>query len=298
MGFLPTNAAVAAKAVERAKGNTILYSQEDCQAFIEKTVQLCGGRMDYKGSNHMARNLRWLLPIDEARTRGLLVPGCALFILDSSVQPKGYNDTLGDFNHVGLYVGENALEDVDKNGNKRMCNVVHSSATMRRVAGSKLEKKLFSGGWSHAGGYFEIDYSGHGNNTDAGGETIVSGKTNQNCRVVNCGEYLNLRKAKNTRSERIFKIPEGATLLCVSDENEWCKVRYETGGKMYTGYVMSEFIKPFDVDTDEYIFTADSSNAFVNAGGTTTISFELPAGVSKNQAWQLLQAITNSLWEA
>ena len=46
-----------------------------------------------------------------------------------------------------------ALTDVDKNGNARSCDVVHSSATMGRVAGSTLQN-----GWTHVGWAHEIDY--------------------------------------------------------------------------------------------------------------------------------------------
>ena len=160
------------------------YDELDCQAFVEHCVRQAGGRMDYLGTNDMARRAAWLGTLDEARAQGRLVPGAGLLIREATEAnlPARYaGDGLGDFSHVGLYVGENALTDTDKNGRRRACDVVHSSATMGRVAGSTLQN-----GWTHALWFSEIDYAvtagagvgadganadgtGAGNGTNAGG---------------------------------------------------------------------------------------------------------------------------------
>ncbi len=133
------------------------YDELDCQAFVEHCVRQAGGRMDYLGTNDMARRAAWLGTLDEARAQGRLVPGAGLVIREATEAnlPARYaGDGLGDFSHVGLYVGENALTDTDKNGRRRACDVVHSSATMGRVAGSTLQN-----GWTHALWFSEIDYA-------------------------------------------------------------------------------------------------------------------------------------------
>ena len=133
------------------------YDELDCQAFVEHCVRQAGGRMDYLGTNDMARRAAWLGTLDEARAQGRLVPGAGLLIREATEAnlPARYTgDGLGDFSHVGLYVGENALTDTDKNGRRRACDVVHSSATMGRVAGSTLQN-----GWTHALWFSEIDYA-------------------------------------------------------------------------------------------------------------------------------------------
>lgn len=133
------------------------YDELDCQAFVEHCVRQAGGRMDYLGTNDMARRAAWLGTLDEARAQGRLVPGAGLLIREATEAnlPARYaGDGLGDFSHVGLYVGENALTDTDKNGRRRVCDVVHSSATMGRVAGSTLQN-----GWTHALWFSEIDYA-------------------------------------------------------------------------------------------------------------------------------------------
>ena len=151
----PTGAAVAAKAVAAvAEGHT--YAEMDCQAFVEHCVTACGGRMAYAGSNDMARNVAWMGTLANAKAAGMLRPGAGVMIHkeESDSTPAKYRgDGLGDFDHVGLYVGEGALTDVDKKGTRRVCNVVHSGQTMGRVAGSTL-----ANGWTHVVLYREIDY--------------------------------------------------------------------------------------------------------------------------------------------
>ena len=155
------------------------YDELDCQAFVEHCVSQAGGRMDYLGTNDMARRAAWLGTLDEARAQGRLVPGAGLLIREATEAnlPARYaGDGLGDFSHVGLYVGENALTDTDKNGRRRACDVVHSSATMGRVAGSTLQN-----GWTHALWFSEIDYAvtaGAGaGGTSAGGTGAGTGGT-------------------------------------------------------------------------------------------------------------------------
>lgn len=150
----PTGAAVAAKAVAAvAEGHR--YAEMDCQAFVEYCVTACGGGMAYAGSNAMARNVAYLATLENAKAEGKLLPGAGVFILTGyGSEPARYRgDGLGDFTHVGFYVGENALRDTDRNGKSRVCNVVHSGQTLGRVAGSTLQN-----GWTHVTLFREIDY--------------------------------------------------------------------------------------------------------------------------------------------
>jgi len=151
----PTGDAVAAKAIAlQAEGHT--YQEMDCQAFVEACVNGSGGSMDYAGSNAMARNVAWMGTLANAKADGKLVPGAGLLIHedDESGLPARYKgDGLGDFSHVGLYVGEKALQDTDKSGKTRWCNTVHSSASRGRVVGGPL-----GGGWTHVVWFKEIDY--------------------------------------------------------------------------------------------------------------------------------------------
>lgn len=162
------------------------YDELDCQAFVEHCVRQAGGRMDYLGTNDMARRSAWLGTLDEARAQGRLVPGAGLLIreeTEANLPARYAGDGLGDFSHVGLYVGEGALCDTDKNGNARSCDVVHSSSSMGRVAGSTLKN-----GWTHVMWFQEIDYgneaelvvdqgAGIDQGVDDGGTSVGDGLT-------------------------------------------------------------------------------------------------------------------------
>ena len=153
----PSGAAVAAKAIAAvAEGHT--YAEMDCQALVEYCVNSCGGSMAYAGSNAMARNVAYMATLENAKAEGKLVPGAGLLIHEddeTGLPAKYQGDGLGDFSHVGLYVGENALTDTDKSGKSRKCNTVHASASRGRVCGGTT-----GGGWTHVVLFCEIDYAG------------------------------------------------------------------------------------------------------------------------------------------
>ncbi len=243
----PTGAAVAARAVALATGPTIGYDELDCQAFIEQCVKDCGGRMAYAGSNDMARNaIVWMGTIANAKAEGKLVPGAGLMIHedDESGLPAKYKgDGLGDFSHVGLYVGKNALEDVDKKGKRRKCDVVHSSSSMGRVAGSTL-----ANGWTHLVLFKDMDYGmdATGLTLGAEAEAILNDETAQTGKVLNNeGELVDapeqsyvLVTSANGGDVRIRERPErgaitkysapvGTRLLVMGEKNGYLRVMYK-----------------------------------------------------------------------
>ena len=210
------------------------YDELDCQAFVEHCVRQAGGRMDYLGTNDMARRAAWLGTLDEARAQGRLVPGAGLLIREATEAnlPARYaGDGLGDFSHVGLYVGENALTDTDKNGRRRACDVVHSSATMGRVAGSTLQN-----GWTHALWFSEIDYrtdtkSAEGD--DAYRETRCATVISQD------GNPVKLRSTPSTDKPYLAKVPVSTAVEVMQDAQGWAQVRLSSG---QVGYMMTKFL--------------------------------------------------------
>lgn len=98
----------------------------------------------------------WLGTTENAKAEGKLLPGAGVLLYAGygSELAKSPGDGLGDYNPVGLYVGENAPVDPDKSGKQRQCNVARSGQTMGRVAGSTLIN-----GYTHVMGYPELDYS-------------------------------------------------------------------------------------------------------------------------------------------
>ena len=133
------------------------YEQLDCQALVRRAIAAAGGEKPPKGVNTLMRSpsIVWWGTLDNARARGRLVPGAALLMhADDGREPARYRgDGMGNFSHIGLYAGENALMDTDARGRSRACDVIHSSQSMGRVAGSTLQN-----GWTHAAWLSQIDY--------------------------------------------------------------------------------------------------------------------------------------------
>lgn len=243
------------KTGERIK---IDYDDHDCQDFMELIFQNCGQRMRYDGSNDMYRNACvWIGTLSEAEKLGRVVPGVALFIhaFDGGEPTKYREDGKGNASHVGMYVGENALTDVDKKGRNRVCNVVHSSKSMDRVAGSTLKN-----GWTHVGLWKNVDYGfGVVNDEDKELENSENGDENMatiavEYAVVNTanGAPVNFRTKKSTKSDlvpRVPEIPNGARVKVRSMGNDWCAISYNG----YDGYVLNEFLRFEDSTTGEAI---------------------------------------------
>lgn len=257
----PSNTEVAQKAVEIWKeGHT--YAQMDCQDFVEECVQRAGGAMEYAGSNDMARNaVVWMGTLDNAIAEGKLVPGAGLMIHEddeSGLPAKYQGDGLGDFSHVGLYIGDELkIRDFAKNGIfRRDCNVIHSSSSMGRVAGSTLQN-----GWTHVVWFKDIDYGEevkpgvslgtevtedelsvpyddegleNGNAPDEGSYDVVMATV-----YAENGKPVKLRSRPSTNSELYWTREVGTELEVLEKGDTWCKVR----SRSRVGYMMTKFLQ-------------------------------------------------------
>ena len=251
---------VAAAAVQAVSvGYT--YDEMDCQAFVEHCVKQAGGSMSYRGSNDMARRAAWLGTLAQARAQGRLVPGAGVLIreeTEANLPARYVGDGLGDFSHVGLYVGENALTDVDKNGNARSCDVVHSSATMGRVAGSTL-----ANGWTHAMWFQEIDYgneAGLGVEQGADSSDVADGGMDMSDEltagtpattlkryavvVSPDGGPVKLRKSASKDESLYWHVNPGARVQVEHERDGWALIRAIcTDGYTRRAYMMSHFLR-------------------------------------------------------
>lgn len=256
----PTGKSVAAAAVQ-AVGVGYTYDEMDCQAFVEHCVRQAGGRMDYAGSNDMARHAVWMGTLENAKAAGKLVPGAGMLIhedTEANLPAKYRGDGLGDFSHVGLYVGENALTDTDKNGQKRSCNVVHSSATMGRVAGSTL-----ANGWTHAMWFPEIDYGNEaGLGVDQGADSgdvsdggidisdgLTAGTPAQSADryavvVSPDGGPVKLRKSASAEETLYWLVNAGARVQVERERDGWALIRAIcTDGYTRRAYMMAQYLE-------------------------------------------------------
>lgn len=231
------------------------YEEMDCQAFIEHCVRQAGGSMDYRGSNDMARGAAWLGTLSQARAQGRLVPGAGVLIREETEEnlPARYaGDGLGDFSHVGLYVGEGALTDTDKSGRMRSCDVAHSSATMGRVAGSTLQ-----GGWTHVLWFPEIDYGANGGAGTAaaagnaatgadGTATLTAGASPVGFATVVSpdGNPVKLRKSASRAETLYWLVGAGARVEVERTRDGWSLIRALcTDGRTRRAWMMDRYLR-------------------------------------------------------
>lgn len=202
----------------------ITYYEEDCQAFIERTVRRAGGHMkDYRGSNDMYRNAcSEVVPLKGAR----LQPGMVLFIVTrDGKEPDRYKaDGKGNANHVGWYTGGEH-------------EVVHSSASMGRVAPSTLKN-----GWTHAGWLKEINYGAQP--TDRQSEVIPMSTGYID---LPADSNVFLRVSPSRESSWYARVPGQDAVEIVSTSGGWVRVRW--GG--YDGYIDSKYVLAGEAVADD-----------------------------------------------
>ena len=92
------------------------YSEMDCQAFVEKVLQLAGLKIiNYKGSNHMWREL-----VDERTpVKGNTPPAGALaFIIkdDGGEKKRGYHDDMKNASHVAIVIDHQTVMESTTGG--------------------------------------------------------------------------------------------------------------------------------------------------------------------------------------
>lgn len=94
----------------------IPYKKLDCQGFVEKVISDLGIRKpdgtvyNWRGSNAMYRNFySWRGTVEECKKQfGMIPEGCLVFTrkTDGGEVDRGYSDGIGNFVHVGIYVGD------------------------------------------------------------------------------------------------------------------------------------------------------------------------------------------------
>ena len=103
------------------KYDKLTYDNVDCQAFCELVLKDIGVRQpngavyNWKGSNDIARNAcSWIGTKEECiRQFGFIPVGSWAFIWDNTGKEKerGYKDGLGNYSHIGIYIGNELVRD-------------------------------------------------------------------------------------------------------------------------------------------------------------------------------------------
>ena len=254
-----------------------LYSDMDCQKFVENALADVGIHLDLGGSNSWLREVKkngWAgTPEECIKKFGCIPDGAFLFIHHyDGLEPEKYRkDGIGNANHIGLKTGMTGEQMVDiavAAGNTKAVNynfgdgAIHSSSKKEHVSTSKFKDKSIDGGWNLVGLWNKLDFGDKINTVLKGGadddpiapdpvepEPVEPVKPEPKEDVyatvwAESGETVNIRKEKSTRSKLVERVPVGAMVRVIKQGNEWSKVCYTdpTGAKWY-GYMMSEFLK-------------------------------------------------------
>ena len=233
-------AQLARQAVVFLNAPTIPYSQWDCQGFMEQIFKACGNLISYRGSNDMYRNAcSWVGTLEEAKRRGYLVPGCALFIVkQDGKEPARYQgDGKGNASHVGMYIGERAYYDPESS---KWCDVAHSSASRGKVCGSTLKN-----GWTHVGIWKAMvsPVGQHSSETSGAphGGTVGNGGIGMTPMIVQAdtGSNVMLRPTPSTKGNYMARIPVGEQVMAQDRGDGWSAVEWQG----MRGYMMSKFLR-------------------------------------------------------
>lgn len=224
----------------------ITYDQEVCDVFVRKTIERAGGKyLSSAGANAMLRNLKWLLPLDDARANGSLQPGAVLFMVKPGWNSK-YNDNLGSAEHIGIYTGIPNKE------------IIHSSESKGGVISSTFHRGHL---WTHAGGMKEVDldtftFTDGSEYGGRGGDIVPDQKTLNKIILPesNRGQTVNMRKNPDPESIVYEKIRDGTELMAGSEFTKngqrWKKVRYNS----MDGYIMAQYLfESGESDEPQYI---------------------------------------------
>ena len=185
------------------------------------------GEYIYNGSNRIARvYVKEMIPIAEAKAKGLIVPGVAAFKiykpgsanynLKSTYKPGGkyYNGDLNDYHHIGL---------VDEDINY----VLNAQGSKTGFVRSKIKEN-----WSHIAYLNAIIYEGV--------EPVAESKMV----IANLSPgttTVNMRKEPSTGAGIVDKLKSGTVVTRTGEKGVWSKVSAQ--GK--TGWIMSQYLAAY-----------------------------------------------------
>lgn len=199
------------------------FSECDCIGMCKKAILMAGGSINgLSGTNYAARytikNMKKITSVSELKVGDVVLKGRPYDPNDSYPLPskylKGgssYNGDTTNYVHIGTVTKVNPLE------------ITHMTSPT-----AKKDTKL--GKWNYFGKLPQISYQSEQEKNEV--IAVVS-------YAVVTGGSLNLRKEKNTNSERLAVIPNATNVAVLERNDDWCKIVYNA----YTGYVMTKFLK-------------------------------------------------------
>lgn len=212
-----------------------LYSEMDCQAFVERCLYDCGLKINLAGSNAWFRRMDWTGTPEECVKRfGRIPVGAFLFILEQDGrEPEKYRrDGIGNASHIGIYTGAGK-------------GAIHSSASKGSVVESRFAGKSIQGGWNRVGLWREISYStginaalGHDPGTEEKGDREMTTAIVALPAMAR-GNDVNLREGPGRNYGIKMHVPVGAEVQVIEDQGQWCQIGYGN----VTGWMMANYLE-------------------------------------------------------
>ena len=222
----------------------------------ESLSYTCGGTNELWRSINQSGKYRYvteIVGIDEAKKRGMLVPGRLMVIWEPGHNEK-YNDELGDCSHIGVYVG-----DAD-------CEAVHSSYTRKLVATTTVKN-----GFTHVLSHRLIDLSESSTasekpaatpaqpaQTDNAGSASGDGSVRQMSLIVTTEkDPLNVRDSPSIKGAVVGKAARGSTVTAIGAvqtvvedgvSRNWVEISFKPmlRRKEQTGYACVDYLTGFE----------------------------------------------------
>ena len=208
-----------------------LYSEMDCQAFVERCLRDCGITINLAGSNTWYRRMTWTGTPEECKKQfGHIPVGAFLFIVEhDGKEPVKYRgDGIGNASHIGIYTSQGK-------------GAIHSSASRGCVVESRFTGKSIRGGWNRVGLWkgvmYDVDILAKGEKE----EGVVTMQT----AIVSGGDGkypVHMRVGPGRDYVIETDIPQNSEVELIEDGPKWCKVKFES----LVGFVMTEFVHKTD----------------------------------------------------
>lgn len=183
----------------------------DCSGAFVYAYKLYGLSI-YHGSNTIYR--QHLSSKGKTNEIGL-VPGMAVF-KHKSATPSKFSDELGDFYHIGLYVGNNRVLEA------KGTNYGFVEGPLWKTSNGKTTHL-----WSHAGLLKKITYTGGIVSMDK--LATVTAQT---------GKFVRMRATPSHTEKKYDNVPVGSVVSIISQTEEWSKIQWGSA----IGYMMTSFL--------------------------------------------------------
>jgi len=215
------------------------FTECDCIGMVKRSLKMAGDVANgLSGTNYAARytikNMKKITSVSQLKVGDVVLKGRPYDPKDTYPLPskylKGgshYNGDTTNYVHIGTVTKVNPLE------------ITHMTSPT-----AKKDTKL--GKWNYVGQLPQVSYSDES-------EVVV---VVEYATVI--GGSLNLRKEKNTGSNRITILPAGSRVAVTEHGNEWCKIVYNS----FTGYAMTKYLNfESDGQDENVVITISRENA-------------------------------------